>query len=480
MATRIVERPTLARTSAIGGAPRAYPAKWIAIMLAVDVMLFIVASGLGALVGFHHWKSPRILGHLLIANAIFVCLWVLVFDRLGLYRRTYALSMKDELYYTVAALMLGTIPQMVLFTIYPEISTSRVALIFALVFSIVMVGTSRAALHRIREQQWVRSRRKVSIVGTQENVDRVLESLDLTGGTETQLIVVDDCAEAIERIDLSRDPNLNRIEWFNHARRSGCDSLILTEMVPPNLLAHVLEVAATERISLAFAPPKVMRYCYDLSLRTDGRQVLIVPARLRACTPRAQLVKRLTDIVFACVALLIFAPVMAIAAAAILLDSGFPILYAQERVGLGGKSFRIFKFRSMRPDAERESGAVWAKRDDPRKTRIGALLRRFSIDELPQLFNVLRGDMSLVGPRPERPVFADLFRSTMPRYDERHLVRPGITGWAQVHMARNFDTSAAGEKLEYDLQYVESWSVYLDFALLFQTLCEFLFHRAAG
>ena len=237
----------------------------------------------------------------------------------------------------------------------------------------------------------------------------------------------------------------------------------------------------SDRISLAFAPPKVIRYCYDMSLRTDGKQVLIVPARLRACSPRAQLVKRLTDIFFACVALLIFAPVMlAVAVIATLLDSGFPISTRKSASVIGGKPFRILKFRSMRQDAERESGAIWAKRDDPRKTRIGAFLRRFSIDELPQLFNVLRGDMTLVGPRPERPIFVDLFRSTMPRYDERHLVRPGITGWAQVHMARNFDSSAAGERLEYDLQYLENWSIFLDFAVLFQTLCEFLFHRAAG
>jgi exopolysaccharide biosynthesis polyprenyl glycosylphosphotransferase len=354
-----------------------------------------------------------------------------------------------------------------------------VALVFALIFSIVMVGSARAALHHIRQRQWFANRRRVSIVGTSENVERVAESLDLSGGAETQLIVVDDTRDALEKIDLSRDPNLRRIEWFNHAREWGCNSLILTEMVPPNLLTHILEIAAAERIRLAFAPPKVIRHCYDLTLQTDGRQVLIVPARLRACTPRAQLFKRLTDIVLACVALLFFAPVMALAAIAIVLDSGFPILYAQERVGLGGKPFRIFKFRSMRPDAEAGAGAVWATTDDPRKTRIGGFLRRFSIDELPQLFNVLRGEMSLVGPRPERPIFVDLFRSTMPRYDERHLARPGITGWSHVHMKRNVDTSAAGERLEYDLQYLENWSIFLDLAVLFQTLCEFLFHRAA-
>ena len=123
----------------------------------------------------------------------------------------------------------------------------------------------------------------------------------------------------------------------------------------------------------------------------------------------------------------------------------------------------------MRQDAESDGGARWATADDPRKTRVGAIIRRFSIDELPQLFNVLRGEMSLVGPRPERPIFVDLFRGTLPRYDERHLVRPGITGWSQVHMKRTLETSAVSDKLEYDLQYVENWSPFLDVAVLFQT-----------
>jgi exopolysaccharide biosynthesis polyprenyl glycosylphosphotransferase len=404
---------------------------------------------------------------------------VIVFDRLGLYRRTFALSMKDELYYTVAALIMGTIPQLVLFTIYPGISTSRIALIYALAFSIVLVGSSRALFHRMRQTQWVKGKRRICIVGTTEGVSSVLESLELSDDSETLLITVDDIKETVAQIDLSRDADLDRIEWFNHARGWGCDALILAEMLPPHLLGYMLEVAARERIHLAFAPPRFARYAYDLSLRTDGRQVLIVPARLRACTPRAQLLKRLADIVFACAALALFAPVMALAAIAVYLDSGRPILFAQERTGAGGKPFNILKFRSMRQDAEREGGAVWATEHDPRKTRVGAFLRRFSIDELPQLFNVLRGDMSLVGPRPERPIFVDLFRTTLPRYDERHLVRPGITGWSHVHMKRNVATSAAAERLEYDLQYLENWSLYLDVAVLFQTLCEFLFHRAA-
>jgi exopolysaccharide biosynthesis polyprenyl glycosylphosphotransferase len=479
MSARIIERPSPLKTTNVRRVPKAYPIRWTITLMAADVVLLLVASGLGALIGFHHWKSPRILGHLLVADALYVALWVLIFDRLGLYRRTFALSMKDELYYTVAALILGTIPQLVLFTIYPGISTSRIALLYALLFSIILVGTARAAFHHMRQSRRLKGNRRISIVGTSEGVAKVLESLELGDDSQAQMIVIDDIAETLGQIDLTRDSDLARIEWFDHARAWGCDSLILTEMIPPHVLCHILEAAAREHIQLCFAPPRVTRYAYDLSLQTDGRQVLIVPSRLRACTPRAQLLKRMIDITLACVALAIFAPVIVIAAIAVYLDSGWPVLFKQERVGVGGRPFSILKLRSMRLDAESDGGARWATADDPRKTRVGAIIRRFSIDELPQLFNVLRGEMSLVGPRPERPIFVDLFRGTLPRYDERHLVRPGITGWSQVHMKRTLETSAASEKLEYDLQYVENWSPFLDVAVLFQTACEFLFHRAA-
>jgi exopolysaccharide biosynthesis polyprenyl glycosylphosphotransferase len=479
MTARIFERPTSLKKTNVRLVPKAYPIRWTITLMAADVLLFLVASGLGALIGFHHWRSPRILGHLLVADALSVALWVLIFDRLGLYRRTFALSMKDELYYTVAALILGTIPQLVLFTIYPGISTSRIALLYSLLFSIVLVGTSRAIFHHLRQSRRFKGSRRISVVGTSERVTSVLESLELGDDSQAQMIVIDDIAETLGQIDLTRDADLRRIEWFDHARAWGCDSLMLTEMIPPHVLCHILEAAAREHIQLCFAPPSVTRYAYDLSLQTDGRQVLIVPSRLRACTPRAQLLKRMIDVVLASVALAIFAPVILIAAIAVYLDSGWPVLFRQERVGVGGRPFSILKLRSMRLDAESDGGARWATADDPRKTRVGAIIRRLSIDELPQLFNVLRGEMSLVGPRPERPIFVDLFRGTLPRYDERHLVRPGITGWSQVHMKRTLETSAVSEKLEYDLQYVENWSPFLDVAVLFQTACEFLFHRAA-
>lgn len=479
MSTRIVERAQQVPTTAARRVSGSYPAHWVALLLATDVALFVVAWSLGALIGFHAWPTPRAFSNLLIISALSICLWIVVFDRLGLYRKTFALTMKDELYYTAAALFLGIIPQFVLFSVYPGISTSRIGLAFTLLFSVVFVGSSRSILHRARQQQWAASPRRIAIVGKVEHIDDVVQSLELAENSQTLLVAVDDIQEAVANIDLSRDPKLQRIEWFNRSRLWGCDVLMLTEMIPPNLLAHVMEVATREHMRLAFAPPNLVRQSYDMMLKTDGRQVLLVPARLRACLPRAQLLKRVMDICFGCLALVIFAPVMLVACVAVLLESGAPVLFKQERVGAGGKTFNILKFRSMRQDAENRVGAVWAQEQDPRRTRVGALLRRFSIDEMPQLFNVIKGDMSLVGPRPERPMFVDLFRSTLPRYDERHLVLPGITGWAQIHMRRVLDTSAASEKLAYDLQYLEHWSPYLDLAVLFQTFCEFLFHRAA-
>ena len=170
---------------------------------------------------------------------------------------------------------------------------------------------------------------------------------------------------------------------------------------------------------------------------------------------------------------------MALAAIAIYLEDGRPLLYRQARVGVNGQIFEILKFRSMRVNAESQTGPVWARHGDGRVTKVGAILRRTSMDELPQLINVLRGEMSIVGPRPERPVFVEAFRTVLPRYDERHLVRPGITGWSQVHMKRVLGPSQVGEKLSYDLFYVENWGLFMDISVVFKTAVEFLFHRAA-
>ncbi len=178
--------------------------------------------------------------------------------------------------------------------------------------------------------------------------------------------------------------------------------------------------------------------------------------------------KRLMDISLAAIGLLVLAPLFALVSVAILIGSGRPIFYTQDRVGQGGRRFRIFKFRSMRCDAERETGPIWASDHDSRCTRVGDWLRHTNIDELPQLFNVLRGEMSLVGPRPERPTFVEQFRQTIPDYELRHAIRGGMTGWAQVHGWRG--RTSLRKRIQYDLDYIERWSFWLDVKILFMTI----------
>jgi Undecaprenyl-phosphate glucose phosphotransferase len=178
--------------------------------------------------------------------------------------------------------------------------------------------------------------------------------------------------------------------------------------------------------------------------------------------------KRALDLVLGAAALVVALPAMAVVAAAVAMTSGRPILFRQERMGLDGRRFRMLKFRTMRRDAEAESGPQWAVPDDPRRTRVGAFLRAWSLDELPQLFNVLRGDMSLVGPRPERPSFVEEFRRRVPGYMLRHKMKAGITGWAQINGWRG--NTSIEKRIEYDLEYIARWSLAFDLSILLRTL----------
>ncbi|RZV51028.1 MAG: exopolysaccharide biosynthesis polyprenyl glycosylphosphotransferase, partial [Pseudomonadales bacterium] len=180
--------------------------------------------------------------------------------------------------------------------------------------------------------------------------------------------------------------------------------------------------------------------------------------------------KRASDVFIALVLLLLTWPLMLIAAIAIVLESGRPVFYQQTRVGLGGKTFSIFKFRSMVVNAEKEGEAVWATAKDSRVTPVGAVLRNTRIDELPQLWNVLRGDMSFVGPRPERPEFVQGFAETLPFYNERHRVKPGLMGWAQLNYPYGASDEDAEQKLRYDLYYVKNKSLMLDLVIMVQTV----------
>jgi sugar transferase (PEP-CTERM system associated) len=190
--------------------------------------------------------------------------------------------------------------------------------------------------------------------------------------------------------------------------------------------------------------------------------------------------KRAIDVALSVLLGVVTAPLMALTAIAVALESGFPVLYCQERVGEHGRTFTLRKFRSMRLDAEKEGTPVWASSDDDRVTRIGRFIRLTRLDELPQLWNVLRGDMSFVGPRPERPFFVSELSKAIPFYQQRQVVKPGITGWAQVRYRYGASIEDATEKLRYDLYYIKHLSIFFDLTIVFDTVKVVLFRKGAA
>lgn len=460
-------------------APVQFTVARAAALVVSDVTMFVVSSILAFSIIHHHVSFGFLQGTPLYSVLAYMLIWLVTFERVGLYRRSFAFSTRDEFYYTVTALFLGILPQLVLFTIVPSLSTSRLELVLATAIAVVLVGGSRAVIHATRNVMARHTPDRIAIVGKGERIAAVAQAIGHVEGREVLRLDVGDIDATVDGVSPTADSALDEIPWFRTARQWGCDTLMLTEMLPPNIMPMFLEIAAQQRIRVAFAPPRVQCHSYSLSMSTDGQQALIIPSQLRACTPFARLLKRVMDFAIALFALLITSPIMAAAAFAVWLESPGPILYRQVRVGRNGKTFQIMKFRSMKVDAESSTGPVWATVGDDRTTRVGHFIRRTSIDELPQIFNVLRGDMSIVGPRPERPVFVKEFRRLLPRYDERHLVRPGITSLSHVNMRRVVDPSAAGERLSYDLFYVEHWSIFLDLSIVFKTALEVLFQRAA-
>jgi exopolysaccharide biosynthesis polyprenyl glycosylphosphotransferase len=186
--------------------------------------------------------------------------------------------------------------------------------------------------------------------------------------------------------------------------------------------------------------------------------------------------KRIVDVIGSLVGIVLSAPILIVAALLVKLTSRGPVLFKQERMGLDGKAFQVLKFRSMYQGAEDETGPIWARDNDPRCTPVGKWLRRFDLDELPQLWNVVRGDMSIVGPRPERPYFVEQFKHRIPQYMLRHKVKAGITGWAQVNGWRG--NTSLEKRIEFDLYYIENWSLSLDFKIMWLTVLRG-FHRVA-
>jgi exopolysaccharide biosynthesis polyprenyl glycosylphosphotransferase len=447
---------------------------WVAALVASDVVLFLAATYLAGLFVKHFWLASLPIRHVAVPATLTALLSVLVFWQLGLYRRSFAMSVRDEFYHAVAALSLASAPVLVVFSMFPLVSTSRLVALFALLFAITLVGSARAIAHRVRDVIMLAHPRRIAVVGHPSRLEFAEDAMrSLPNARVFRLSVPNiDAVGALTPDAVASQP------WFRHAVEWGCDTLVFTEILAPSQMPQVLAAAQRVGLTIAFAPPRIRVHAYALHMESIGKQALIVAKPLKATESSSRLGKRLFDLTVSAVAIVLFAPVMLLVAAAISLEDGEPVMYRQERVGRDGKTFQILKFRSMGLNAEKD-GATFATVGDARVTRVGKVIRRMSLDELPQLFNVLRGDMSIVGPRPERPVFVQQFEEKYPRYAERHLMPPGITGWSQVYGKRVVGFDDVPDKLRGDLFYVENWSLFMDVAVCLKTAAEVLFHKAA-
>jgi len=456
--------------------PARYGRQWSVLLFAGDVVVVILALLFAQ--GLTHHLIADLLAREGAAQALLfsVALWLMLFERIGMYRRTFSTNARDEVYASLAASAMAMLPSLLLFLCLPSLLPSRHLLVVATLLAAVGVSLSRYLAHTIRAGMFPAPPRRIAIVGMPDRVAAVPGDLSLTKDDAILRLPVDDFDDDLAGVVASGD--LHRLDWLQIAVERGCNELIVTEALPAEIMPALLRFTEARSIRVALAPMRIRPHACDFTVRRDGGLALLYPQSLAICTPGAELMRRFIDLAIAIPALILLSPLLAAIAVIIVCDSGKPIFYKQIRVGKLNQPFEIVKFRTMQPNAETSSGPVWARSGEARTTRVGRILRRTSFDELPQLFNVVRGDMSIVGPRPERPYYVEQFRKMLPRYDERHLVRPGITGWSHIHMRRNVDTTQIGERLSYDLFYLEHWSVFMDIMIICKTGAEFLFHSA--
>ncbi len=405
-------------------------------------------------------------------------IFALVFRHLGFYRpRRGRPSRLDEFYSVMIGSGLATIILVGCTFFYRGFEYSRGVILIGLMLSVVLVGTSRTVLAAVEEKLRDRGIGAISalIVGTGKTGRMIDERIRNHHGlgyrvigfleededfSQANLNVLGRCSD-IGRVLIERRPEMvfiavssgtqERITVLaNECRKVGVDFRVVSPLF--EIMTSPVKVEEIDGIPV-------------FGLREEP---------LHGC---GEFVKRSIDIGVSFLGLLLTGIPMLLLAIIIKLTSKGSVFFRQERVGRGGRNFSICKFRSMFVGAESESGPVWTKNNDPRCTRVGVWIRKFSLDELPQLWCVLKGEMSLIGPRPERPVFVEKFSRKIPRYAERHKVKPGLTGWAQVNGLRG--NTAIEERTRLDLYYVDNWSLLSDVRIFIRTVFEFVFHKEA-
>jgi exopolysaccharide biosynthesis polyprenyl glycosylphosphotransferase len=405
---------------------------------------------------------------------------VVVFFFYRLYHLHRGVSRLDELYSVASATSISIIAGMALttFVYRTEIDYPRTMIVYFWASALVLIGLGRVAHHTFRSalyrRGWDESR--LLIVGANEAGQTILERIRVSPQLGYRPIgFLDD--ERAKQTVLGL-PVLGRVDRLGEIVRQHkiAEVIIALPEASHQDLLSVISRCEDGRVNIKIFPDVFQIMAAEVNVG-DLNGLPLLTMRDVALRGWRLTAKRIVDVVLSAIVLVFISPLLMLIALIVKLDSRGPALYWQERMGLDARSFPCFKFRSMRPDAEAATGPVWATRDDPRRTRIGSYLRKYSLDELPQFINVFLGHMSLVGPRPERPVFVDQFRQEIPRYMERHQLKAGITGWAAVNGLRG-DTSI-WERTKYDLYYVEHWSLWFDFKIMILTALRFLRDPAA-
>ncbi len=401
---------------------------------------------------------------------VFIFLFFLRFY--GLYRPINSLTFTQESWKILKSVLAGTLVLMAMSFFIRGFSFSRTFLTFSGLALALGISLARLALGIV--VMWIdRARgsfRNILVIGTDPNIAKLVDYYKRHPRFATQIVgCLDDEAPV--------NSYVNGLPIVGRIRELG-DKLHKDHQIHEVVLAEP-KLSSEDVLKVLYECEKEMvsfRWLADMfGLITSKMRisyVASVPVLSFMDSPLSdwenRVLKRSMDIIISLSALLFFAPAFIIIAIAVKVGSRGPVFFKQERLGQDGRHFMLYKFRTMKQNAEAATGPVWTKENDDRRTGLGAFLRKNNLDELPQLWNVIKGDMSLVGPRPERPFFASQFKEDIPRYMARHSIRSGLSGWAQVHGLRG--NTSIEERTKYDLYYIENWSLLLDIRILFMTL----------
>ncbi|MBF0181126.1 MAG: TIGR03013 family PEP-CTERM/XrtA system glycosyltransferase [Magnetococcales bacterium] len=460
---------------------RHYFSRWSLVLLVIEAVTATVAVYIGVSLRFSglvHYDE--IYGDMLFPKALFFAVTILTsLAATGRYQRLMEEGFSGEMLNVGLSFVIAIIAMSMGFYVFPDLFIGRGAFAYALVIAFLLLLSVRWFFFcHILDLNVLR--RRVVVFGTGGNAKLVAETVALSGQSDCTILgywPVPGQPDLIDKARILQDGD----ELPDFVVKNCVDEIVVAVDGPfPAIYMNDIQECKMRGVRIMDLLEFGERERHVIN--TDVMEVAwwILHSEGLHQKPWRGAIKKAFDIVISLILMCFAAPVMGLVALAILAESGWrgPIFYIQDRVGFGGRIISVRKFRSMRTDAEQDGVARWASDDDDRVTRVGWFIRKFRIDEMPQFFNVLRGEMSLVGPRPERPVFVDALKKKIPYYAERLRVKPGITGWAQILYGYGASEEDAAEKLKYDLYYVKNHSLFLDLLVLIHTVEVVLFGRS--